>query len=83
MSIRPTRVRLANGEFRAPLPNDGTDAKNPDNYTSLFVAVDPDSMETQWQVKVDGNLDIVDTGKEGRWAISSAYNSEEAIEIRK
>ncbi|AJF26761.1 nitrous oxide reductase [Haloarcula sp. CBA1115] len=77
-----TKYVLGNGEFRVPLPNDGTDAKNPDNYTSLFVAVDPESMETQWQVKVDGNLDIVDTGKEGRWAISSAYNSEEATDIQ-
>ncbi|WP_276260132.1 TAT-dependent nitrous-oxide reductase [Haloglomus litoreum] len=76
-----TKYVLGNGEFRAPLPNDGRDLDDPDAYTSLFVAVDPESMETQWQVKVDGNLDIVDSGKEGRWAIASAYNSEEATTI--
>ncbi|WP_254821102.1 TAT-dependent nitrous-oxide reductase [Haloglomus halophilum] len=76
-----TKYVLGNGEFRAPLPNDGRDVDNPDAYTSLFVAVDPESMETLWQVKVDGNLDIVDSGKEGRWAIASAYNSEEATSI--
>ncbi|MFB6308526.1 MAG: twin-arginine translocation signal domain-containing protein, partial [Haloarculaceae archaeon] len=60
-----TKYVLGNGEFRTPLPNDGRDVNNPDNYQSLFVAVDPDSMSVEWQVKVDGNLDIVDTGKEG------------------
>ncbi|ELZ24993.1 nitrous-oxide reductase [Halosimplex carlsbadense 2-9-1] len=77
-----TKYVLGNGEFRAPLPNDGRDVNNPEEYTALFSAVDPESMETAWQVKVDGNLDIVDTGKEGRWAISSCYNSEEATEIQ-
>ncbi|SDN10467.1 nitrous-oxide reductase [Halogranum gelatinilyticum] len=76
-----TKYILGNGEFRTPLPNDGRDLDNPENYTSLLSAVDPESMETKWQVKVDGNLDIIDSGKEGRWAISSAYNSEEAVEI--
>ncbi|MFT4921451.1 MAG: nitrous-oxide reductase [Haloarculaceae archaeon] len=73
---------FGNGEFRAPLPNDGRDVNDPEEYTSLFCAVDPESMETLWQVKVDGNLDIVDTDKDGRWAIASSYNSEEAVEIQ-
>ncbi len=77
-----TKYVLGNGEFRAPVPNDGTNVNDPDEYESLFVAVDPETMETKWQVSVDGNLDIVDSGKEGRWAISSAYNSEEATEIQ-
>jgi nitrous-oxide reductase len=77
-----TKYVLGNGEFRAPVPNDGTNVNNPDEYESLFVGVDPDTMETKWQVSVDGNLDIVDTGKEGRWAIASCYNSEEATDIQ-
>ncbi|WP_459194244.1 TAT-dependent nitrous-oxide reductase [Halosimplex sp. J119] len=77
-----TKYVLGNGEFRTPLPNDGRDVHDPEKYTALFSAVDPESMETAWQVKVDGNLDIVDTGKEGRWAIASCYNSEEATEIQ-
>ncbi|SDZ83474.1 nitrous-oxide reductase [Haloplanus vescus] len=76
-----TKYIFGNGEFRTPLPNDGRDVHSPENYESLFAAINPETMETEWQVKVDGNLDIVDTDKDGRWAISSAYNSEEAVEV--
>jgi nitrous-oxide reductase len=76
-----TKYIFGNGEFRVPLPNDGRDVHTPDKYSSLFSAVNPQTMETEWQVEVDGNLDIVDTDKDGRWAISSAYNSEEATEV--
>mgnify|MGYP000253556283 CR=1 FL=1 len=76
-----TEYIFGNGEFRTPLPNDGRDVHSPENYESLFAAINPETMETEWQVKVDGNLDIVDTDKDGRWAISSAYNSEEAVEV--
>ncbi|AFK20926.1 nitrous-oxide reductase (plasmid) [Haloferax mediterranei ATCC 33500] len=76
-----TEYVFANSEFRTPLPNDGRDINNPDKYVSLFTALDPDSMEVLWQVEVDGNLDILDTDKDGRWAISSAYNDEEGVEI--
>ncbi|MFB6269989.1 MAG: twin-arginine translocation signal domain-containing protein, partial [Halobacterium sp.] len=72
---------FGNGEFRTPLPNDGRDVHSPENYTSLFTAVNPETMETEWQVEVDGNLDIVDTDKDGRWAISSAYNDEEGVTV--
>jgi len=72
---------FGNGEFRTPLPNDGRDLDNPDEYVSLFSAIDPETMETEWQVKVDGNLDIVDTDKDGRWAISSAYNDEGGVTV--
>ncbi|WP_396613614.1 TAT-dependent nitrous-oxide reductase (plasmid) [Haloferax sp. S1W] len=76
-----TEYVFANSEFRTPLPNDGRDINNPDKYVSLFTALDPESMEVLWQVKVDGNLDILDTDKDGRWAIASAYNDEEGVEI--
>jgi nitrous-oxide reductase len=76
-----TEYVFGNGEFRTPLPNDGRDLDSPDEYVSLFSAIDPESMETQWQVKVDGNLDIVDTDKDGRWAISSAYNDEGGVTV--
>jgi nitrous-oxide reductase len=76
-----TEYVFGNGEFRVPLPNDGTDFDNPDNYESLFSAIDPETMTTEFQVKVDGNLDIIDTDKDGRWAIASAYNSEEATTV--
>ncbi|EMA08031.1 MULTISPECIES: TAT-dependent nitrous-oxide reductase [Haloferax] len=72
---------FANSEFRTPLPNDGRDIDNPDKYVSLFTALDPESMEVLWQVEVDGNLDILDTDKDGKWALASAYNDEEGVEI--
>jgi nitrous-oxide reductase len=72
---------FGNGEFRVPLPNDGRDVNTPENYTSLFSAVNPQTMETEWQVEVDGNLDIVDTDKDGRWAIASSYNDEEGVTV--
>ncbi|AEN05261.1 Nitrous-oxide reductase [halophilic archaeon DL31] len=76
-----TEYVFANGEFRTPLPNDGRDVNNPEEYVSLFSAIDPETMDVRWQVKVDGNLDIVDSDKDGRWVLSSAYNDEEGVEI--
>jgi nitrous-oxide reductase len=76
-----TEYLFGNGEFRAPVPNDGRDVHSPEEYESLFTAIDPETMEPLWQVTVDGNLDILDTDKDGRWAISSAYNSEEATTV--
>ena len=76
-----TDYLFANSEFRTPLPNDGRDIDNPDKYVSLFTALDPETMEVLWQVEVDGNLDILDTDKDGKWALSSAYNDEEGVEI--
>ena len=76
-----TNYVFANSEFRTPVPNDGEDLTNPDEYASLFTAIDPESMDVLWQVEVDGNLDIVDSDKDGRWVLSSAYNDEEGVEI--
>jgi nitrous-oxide reductase len=72
---------FANAEFRVPLPNDGTGLTDTDEYASLFTAIDPESMDVRWQVRVDGNLDIVDSDKDGRWALASSYNDEEGVEI--
>jgi nitrous-oxide reductase len=70
------------GEFRQPLPNDGTgDSTNPDEYSSIFTALDPETMDVNWQVRVSGNLDNSDTDKEGNWAFATGYNSEEGFEI--
>ncbi|WP_254545744.1 TAT-dependent nitrous-oxide reductase [Halomarina pelagica] len=72
---------FANSEFRTPIPNDGRAIDDPSKYVSVLSALDPESMEVRWQVQVDGNLDIIDTDKDGRWAIASAYNDEEGVEI--
>jgi nitrous-oxide reductase len=70
------------GEFRVPVPNDGTtDPDNADEYWSVFAALDPESMDVAWQVRVSGNLDNADSDKEGKWAFATGYNKEEAFEI--
>ncbi len=69
------------GEFRVPVPNDGTTVDEPDDYWSVFAALNPETMEAEWQVRVTGNLDNADTGKDGTWAFATGYNKEEAFEI--
>jgi nitrous-oxide reductase len=69
------------GEFRVPMPNDGTDVDDPDKYWSTFAALNPESMDVEWQVRVTGNLDNADSGKSGEWAFATGYNKEEEFEV--
>jgi nitrous-oxide reductase len=72
---------FANGEFLIPQPNDGTGMDDTDNYRTLWSAIDADTMEVKWQVLVDGNLDNMDTDYTGRYAASTSYNSENAVDL--
>ncbi|WP_085906061.1 TAT-dependent nitrous-oxide reductase [Kiloniella majae] len=72
---------FANGEHRVPLPNDGSVLDDPSKYYSVFSAIDGDTMEVKWQVKVSGNLDNVDADYQGKYAIASSYNSEEGVTL--
>jgi nitrous-oxide reductase len=72
---------FANGEDGVPLPNDGRDLDNPKAYQAIFSAIDGDTMEVAWQVKVDGNLDNVDADYQGKYAFSTCYNSEGAVTL--
>ncbi|EMA68671.1 nitrous-oxide reductase [Halorubrum aidingense JCM 13560] len=68
------------GEFRAPIPNDGTgDLHDPDEYGAVLAAIDPESMNVEWEVLVDGNMDNGDGSKEGRYFFTTGYNSEGAV----
>ncbi|MFB6083802.1 MAG: TAT-dependent nitrous-oxide reductase [Halorientalis sp.] len=69
------------GEFRVPIPNDGTNVDDPSKYWSTFAALDPETMDVKWQLRVSGNLDNADTGKNGRWAFATGYNRERAFKL--
>ena len=70
-----TRVFCGN-EFHIPQPNDGRDLDDPTKYYCLFTCVDAETMEVRWQCKVDGNMDLVATSYDGRFACSNQYNVE-------
>jgi len=69
-----TKYIVVNGEFEQP--TDGL-VTNPAPYTSVVAFVDPDSMVVKFQVRVNGNIDIADTSKDGRFAFSTVYNLEQ------
>ncbi len=72
---------FANGEHRVPLVNDGSNMDDVESYVSIFSAIDGDTMEIAWQIMVTGNLDNVDCDYQGKYAVSSCYNSEGAIDL--
>jgi nitrous-oxide reductase len=72
---RTTRV-FCGTEFHIPQPNDGRDLNDPKKYFCLFTCVDAETMEPRWQVKIDGNLDLIATSYDGKLACSNQYNTE-------
>ena len=72
---------FANGEDGVPLPNDGKVLDDPKQYFSIFSAIDGDTMEVAWQIKVDGNLDNVDADYQGKYAFATCYNSEGGVTL--
>jgi nitrous-oxide reductase len=69
-----TKYIGVNGEFEQP--TDGL-ATNPAPYTSVVSFVDPDSMAVKFQVRVNGNIDIADSSKDGKYFFSTVYNLEQ------
>src|SRR5512145_889228 len=72
---------FCNGEDRVPIPNDGKVLDDPKQYHSMFTAINGETMEVAWQVRVDGNLDNVDADYQGLYAWSTCYNSEEGVTL--
>jgi nitrous-oxide reductase len=72
---------FANGEHRIPVPNDGSILDEPEKYEAIFSAIDGDTMKVAWQVMVDGNLDNCDADYQGKYAVSTCYNSEEGVTL--
>jgi len=75
-SINHTTRVFCGAEFATPQPNDGRDATDPSKWFSLFTCVDAESMQVRWQVKVDGNMDLVATSYDGKLAATNQYNTE-------
>ncbi len=73
-----TKYVVVNGEFEQP--TDGL-VTNPAPYTSVVAFVDPDSMEVKFEVRVNGNIDIADTSKDGRYSFSTVYNLEQGKDM--
>jgi nitrous-oxide reductase len=73
-----TKFIVVNGEFEQP--TDGL-VTNPAPYTSVVAFVDPESMEVKFEVRVNGNIDIADTSKDGRYSFSTIYNLEQGKDM--
>ena len=73
-----TRV-FCGSEFSQPLPNDGRDLTDGKKYASLFTCVDAETMAVRWQVKIDGNCDLVATSYDGKLAATNQYNTEMGV----
>ncbi|MWJ28956.1 nitrous-oxide reductase [Halomonas sp. ZH2S] len=76
-----TKYVFANAELPIPQINDGRDLETPDNYWTMFNAIDAESMDVAWQVIVDGNLDNTDADYTGRFVASTCYNSEKGMTL--
>lgn len=85
--LRPQRYPktgyvFCNGEHIVPIPNDGTVMDNhKENFFAVYTAVDGETMEIAWQVKVDGNLDNGDADYQGKYSFATCYNSEQGLTL--
>ena len=72
-----TGYAFCNGENRTPIPNVGKMLDDSKKWSSVFSAVDGDTMQVAWQVIVSGNLDNNDADYKGKYIASTSYNAEE------
>lgn len=76
-----TGLVFCNSEYRTPLPNDGRDLKDPTKYAALHTAIDGETMEVEWQVMVEGNMDLAASDYKGLYSFATCYNSEGAVTL--
>lgn len=83
--IFPQRNRtgyvFCNSEFRAPMPNDGTNMTDPSAYAAMHTAIDGEEMQVKWQVMVEGNMDLCATDYQGNYSFATCYNSEGGVTL--
>lgn len=75
-SINYTTRVFCGSEFASPKPNDGRDGFDSTKWYSLFTCVDAESMQVRWQVRINGNCDLVATSYDGKLAATNQYNTE-------
>jgi nitrous-oxide reductase len=75
-SINYTTRVFCGAEFASPQPNDGRDKLDSTKWYSLFTCVDAESMQVRWQVRINGNCDLVATSYDGKLAATNQYNTE-------
>jgi nitrous-oxide reductase len=72
---------FASGEHIVPLPNDGRNLDEPEQYWTLLSALDVETMEVKWQVLVDGNMDNLVTDYSGKYCAATCYNSTQGVTL--
>ena len=78
-----TGLVFCNSEFRAPIPNDGTNMEDPKAYAAMHTAVDGETMEVKWQCMVESNMDLCATYYQGKYFFATCYNSEGGVTLEK
>lgn len=80
-SINHTTRVFCGSEFHIPQANDGRDLDSPKKWFCLLTCLDAESMEVRWQVKVDGNMDLLATSYDGKLAATNQYNTENGVTL--
>ncbi len=76
-----TGLVLCNAEFRTPQPNDGTGLDDTKAYGAMHTAINGETMKVEWQVLVEGNMDLCATDYEGKYSFATCYNSEGGVTL--
>ncbi|MCP4498835.1 MAG: nitrous-oxide reductase [Deltaproteobacteria bacterium] len=78
-----TGLVLCNAEFATPPDNNGKNLKDPTQYGAMHTAIDGETMELQWQVLVESNMDLCATDYKGLYSFATCYNSEKGVTLEK